>query len=95
MRMGRLNLLEMSPVLKEGLKLEQKGEASVLVIPRNSWLERLSVRLWNQPAAFRVKLDALGSQVLRKCAGQHTVARLNASWLMYSVNKRSPSCPDW
>ncbi|WP_255298253.1 PqqD family peptide modification chaperone [Brevibacillus dissolubilis] len=67
------NLLTMIPSIREGLQLDISGEGAALVIPRTSWLERLSVKYMKQPAAIRIKLDALGEAVLSQCDGQRTV----------------------
>lgn len=72
------NLLEMTPQLKPHLRLEwEEGAAeAALILPRTSWLERMSVKYLKQPAAIRVQLDALGSFVLSHCNGQHTVQQI-------------------
>lgn len=70
------NLLEMCPILQKGLRLEETEEDAslvTLVVPRNSWLERLSIRFLKQPAERRIQLDALGSFVMRQCNGQKQV----------------------
>ncbi|HET7578849.1 MAG TPA: PqqD family protein [Bacillales bacterium] len=70
------NLLTMTPVLKKRYQLEQtRSELSGLrlIIPRNNWLERLSVRFLNQPEAIKVRLDELGSFVLTRCDGKWNV----------------------
>lgn len=73
----RGNLLTMRPVLVKRLTLEQNEDGiSTVIIPRDSWLERLSVRYMRQPAAFRIKLDVLGSYVITRCTGTHTVAEI-------------------
>ncbi|MFC4076031.1 PqqD family protein [Salinithrix halophila] len=70
-------MLTMKPVLKEEYRLETgSGEGLILVIPRTSWLERLSIRWLNQPDAIRVQLDDLGSFVLTYCNGKATVREI-------------------
>ncbi|MDN4595469.1 PqqD family protein [Polycladomyces subterraneus] len=75
---SKLNLLEMIPQLKSHLRLEwEEGAAeAALILPRTSWLERMSVKYLKQPSAIRVQLDALGSFVLSYCNGQHTVQQI-------------------
>ncbi|PTX59118.1 coenzyme PQQ synthesis protein D (PqqD) [Melghirimyces profundicolus] len=79
----RKNLLEMKPLLKEQYKLEPRDSAESgfplyeLVIPRDSWLERLSVRYLGQPETIKVKLDRLGSYVLSHCRGELTVEEIS------------------
>jgi hypothetical protein len=68
----------MIPQLKAHLRLE-RGEGAAeaaLILPRTSWLERLSVKYLKQPAAIRIQLDALGSFVLSHCNGQYTVQQI-------------------
>ncbi|MDN9009286.1 PqqD family protein [Brevibacillus laterosporus] len=71
------NLLTMRPILAKRITLEKTEEGiSTVIIPRDSWLERLSVRYLGQPAVFRIKLDTLGSYVIARCTGSHTVAEI-------------------
>ncbi|WP_380162794.1 PqqD family protein [Kroppenstedtia sanguinis] len=79
----RSNLLKMKPLLKDRYTLEplkSDSEAGVfrcrLLIPRDSWLERLSVRWLKQPQTIKVKLDPLGSFVLSRCDGDQTVEEI-------------------
>ncbi|HEX7066407.1 MAG TPA: PqqD family protein [Bacillales bacterium] len=70
------NLLTMTPVLKKRYQLEEtRAEPSGLrlIIPRNNWLERLSVQFMNQPETIKVRLDELGSFVLARCDGTWSV----------------------
>lgn len=75
------NLLSMTPRLRETVHLEATDhpDTLTLVVPRTGWLERLSVRYLNQPAAIRVALDPLGSFVLARCDGRYTVAEIAAA----------------
>lgn len=76
----RQNLLEMCPVLREGLRLEEtNGDATLvtLFVPRTSWLERLSIRFLKQPSERHIHLDALGSFVMRQCDGQKPVNEIS------------------
>ncbi|HET7616547.1 MAG TPA: PqqD family protein [Bacillales bacterium] len=75
----RKNLLNMAPVLKERYKLkasETDRSISRLVVPRDGWMERLSVRWFKQPESIKVRLDPLGSFVLSRCDGSQTVDEL-------------------
>jgi hypothetical protein len=75
---SKQNLLEMTPQLKTHLHLEREEGATsaALILPRTSWLERLSVKYLKQPAAVRVQLDALGTFVLSHCNGRYTVREI-------------------
>lgn len=75
--------MKMKPVLKDRFTLEPlegHGESGSfrarLLIPRDSWLERLSVRWLQQPQTIKVKLDPLGSFVLSQCDGERTVEEI-------------------
>jgi hypothetical protein len=70
------NLMEMSPLLRETVRLEPHGETYTLVIPRTSWLEKMSIRFFRQPAAIRMELDLLGNTVLKHCDGNYTVQQI-------------------
>ncbi|MED1662566.1 PqqD family protein [Brevibacillus laterosporus] len=71
------NLLTMRPMLAKRIMLGKSEDGiSTIIIPRDSWLERLSVRYLRQPAAFRIKLDVLGSYVIARCTGTYTVAEI-------------------
>ncbi len=73
-----VNLLELVPSLNPHLTLEQDGgkDTVIVVIPRTSWIERLSVRFLKQPPVNKVKLDQIGSFVIRLCDGKHTVGEI-------------------
>jgi hypothetical protein len=75
-RRKKANLLEMSPLLRDTVRLVPNGERHALVIPRNSWLEKVSIRFFKQPAAIRVELDSLGNTVLQHCDGTYTVQQI-------------------
>jgi hypothetical protein len=78
-RKKKQNLLTMTPVLKETYTLEPASadsEKMQVVIPRDSWLERLSIRFLKQPDRIKVKLDELGSFVLSHCNGDYTVEEI-------------------
>ncbi|MGG6311224.1 PqqD family protein [Paenibacillus macerans] len=68
------NLLDMVPLLRPhlGVASGDDGKAELL-LPRRSWLERQSVRFLKQPAVIHVHLDALGSEVVTRCDGTHSV----------------------
>lgn len=75
--------MKMRPVLKERFTLEPLGGHQEsgsfrcrLLISRDSWLERLSVRWLKQPQTIQVKLDPLGSFVLSHCDGKRTVEEI-------------------
>lgn len=70
------NLLEMAPVLKEKIQLVREKEKYLALVPRSSWLERLSVRFLKQPLEIRVELDSLGNTVLQHCNGTYTVQQI-------------------
>jgi|GEM_PF-1009689 len=73
-RHNRLNLLEMKPLLKPGLRFEPGDEGARVHVPRTSWLERQAVRFLNQPEVIRVRLDRLGAAVIQRCDGEHTLS---------------------
>ncbi|MFM1651123.1 PqqD family protein [Brevibacillus sp. B_LB10_24] len=87
------NMLEMSPILRGGLRLETNGDSHTLIVPRTSWLERLSVRFLNQPAFFRIQLDDLGSWVIRHCNGSHTVKEIAELVSKKFADKAEPVVP--
>lgn len=70
------NLLTMTPVLKDRFALdhEQDDSAAHLVVPRSNFVERMSVRFFNQPDSIKVRLDSLGNYVLSHCDGTTTVS---------------------
>lgn len=68
------NLLQMVPVLKEGLSLQQSNDEMTVFISRQSWIERQAVRFLKQPAVIQVKLDSLGAAVISRCDGNHTIS---------------------
>ncbi|MBW4841588.1 MAG: PqqD family protein [Paenibacillaceae bacterium] len=53
----------------------EDGRAELL-LPRRSWLERQSVRFLKQPAVIHVHMDELGSEVVTRCNGTHTVGEI-------------------
>jgi hypothetical protein len=90
------NLLEMIPVLKPGISLAPvSGEDGIVdvVIPRTSFLERLSVRFLGQPDRIRVRLDRLGSFVIIRCDGNHRVANIEQMIAERFGEEAEPSLP--
>ncbi|WP_422657212.1 PqqD family peptide modification chaperone [Paenibacillus sp. EC2-1] len=73
------NLLDMVPLLKEGLTIEQGNDFVIVFMPRQSWIERQAVRFLNQPAIIKVKLDDLGAAVATRCDGQHSISDIAMS----------------
>jgi len=71
------NLLTMTPILKDRYELDHASDGTTrLVVPRDGWLERLSVRFFNQPESIKVRLDKLGQYVLSRCDGSMTVQEI-------------------
>lgn len=68
------NLLDMVPVLRDGLTTERESGRVTVHVPRQSWIERQAVRFLKQPAVIKVSLDELGSAVVSRCDGAHTVS---------------------
>lgn len=68
------NLLQLRPVLKEGLRHSRIDQVNYLIIPRTNFLERLSIRYFKQPAERKIHLDENGSFVVKLLDGEHTVA---------------------
>ncbi|GAA4720317.1 PqqD family protein [Brevibacillus fulvus] len=75
-RRKRANLLQMTPILKEHVRLHTTGDKHLLLIPRTSWLERFSIRYMQQPKMIQIELDPLGNTVLQCCTGAHTVSEI-------------------
>lgn len=73
------NLLDMVPLLKEGLTIEQGNDSVIVFVPRQSWIERQAVRFLKQPAIIKVKLDDLGAAVATKCDGHHSISDIAVS----------------
>ncbi|EIT85552.1 hypothetical protein A374_09953 [Fictibacillus macauensis ZFHKF-1] len=71
------NLLTLKPTLKKGYYKEVRQDgAPYLMVPRNNWLEKLSIRLLKQPRYYPVKLDDLGGFVVDHLTGNETVAEI-------------------
>lgn len=72
------NMLTMTPVLKDRYQLEhnQGNAAARLIVPRDNFIERFSVRFFNQPDSIKVRLDSLGDYVLSRCNGKWTVREI-------------------
>lgn len=68
------NLLDMLPVLRDGLAAVGESGRVTVHVPRQSWIERQAVRFLKQPAVIKVRLDELGSAVVSRCDGSHTVS---------------------
>lgn len=90
-----VNLLELIPVLNPHLALEQDEDQKtvIVVIPRSSWIERFSIRFLKQPAVNKVKLDHIGSFVIRLCDGKHTVDEIKQKVELQFGEKAEPSLP--
>lgn len=90
------NILTMFPELKSGYQIKgnQDPEGRVQVyVPRDSWLEKLSIRFLKQPAAICVQLDELGSYVIHLCDGKHSVEEISQSVEENFGEKASPILP--
>lgn len=71
------NLLTMTPVLEDRFKLKQAADHSTrLIVPRDGWMARMSIRFFNQPESIKVRLDQLGEYVLSRCNGTMTVQEI-------------------
>lgn len=72
------NLLTMTPVLNDRYQLDRDKKESTarIIVPRTNFVERLSVRLFNQPDSIKVRLDPLGDYVLSHCDGTQTVGEI-------------------
>lgn len=70
------NLLQLRPVLKDGLKVSHIDDHDYLIIPRVNFLERLSVRYFKQPSERKIRLDENGSFVIKHLDGKHSVAMI-------------------
>lgn len=68
------NLLDMIPLLKDGLTLEERNGHMTVFVSRESWLERQAIRFLKQPSVIQVKLDDLGAAVTARCDGNHSVS---------------------
>ncbi|MGA8941826.1 MAG: PqqD family protein [Thermoactinomyces sp.] len=90
-----VNLLELIPSLDPRITLEQdrEQETVTVVIPRSSWIERFSVRFLNQPPVNKVKLDQIGSFVIRLCNGEHTVGEIKHKVEQQFGEKAEPALP--
>lgn len=90
-----VNLLELIPVLNSHLKLEQDEdqETVIVVIPRTGWIERLSIRFLKQPPVNKIKLDHIGSFVIRLCDGKYTVDEIRQKVELEFGEKAEPSLP--
>lgn len=89
------NLLEMRPVLKPALSLNSIQDAGCLevVIPRTSWIEKISIRFLRQPTHIRVRLDELGSFAISCCDGNHTVSQIERKMVERFGAKAEPALP--
>ena len=70
------NILEMTPKLNEWLHLNAGGGSSTLVVPRTSWIEKMSIRFLKQPDSIKVDVTGLGGFVLERCNGVHNVQEI-------------------
>lgn len=71
------NLLNMVPLLRSHIGIEKDEEGKVtLFLTRTSWLEKQSIRFLKQPERIQVHLDELGSAVVSRCAGKHSVEEI-------------------
>ncbi|MBA4549226.1 PqqD family protein [Thermoactinomyces intermedius] len=96
MKKKKENLLELIPCLKPHLSLQPAREDEELVcvvIPRTSWIERFSIRFLKQPETIKVKLDELGSFVIRLCDGRHTVDEIQKKLEAAFGEKAEPVLP--
>ncbi|RAL26359.1 PqqD family protein [Thermoflavimicrobium daqui] len=91
---GKENVLDKIPVLKELYQLESIDEETVqVVIPRTSFIERLSVRFLKQPSHIRVRLDRLGSFVIGCCDGKHRVEEIQEKLIDHFGEEAEPVLP--
>lgn len=96
MKRRKENLLELIPCLKPHLSLkpaDEEKELVYVVIPRTSWIERFSIRFLKQPSEIKVKLDDIGSFVIRLCDGKHTVDEIKQKLDIKFGEKAEPVLP--
>lgn len=87
------NLLDMIPLLKDDLILEERNGHMTVFVSRTSWIERLAVRFLKQPAVIQVKLDDLGAAVAVKCDGNHSVSDIADALLAEIGEAAEPVVP--
>lgn len=76
MMQNKQNMLILTPIRKANLMLEQDGDVCVVCLPRTTLLEKLAIKWFHQPTHRRVRLDRLGSFVMRLCDGTHSVSEI-------------------
>lgn len=89
------NILEMSPALHGWLHLEggPDGTSSTLVVPRTSWIEKMSVRYLKQPDSIKVNVAGLGGFVLERCNGEHNVQEIADQLARHYGEEAEPVLP--
>lgn len=70
------NLLEMTPILNGGFRIEQHSGHSFLIVPRTAFIEKIAIKIFKQAKEHRYQLDELGHCVLENCNGEKTVAEI-------------------
>lgn len=90
------DLLQMKPYLREGFQIEENEENEGLckvLVPRKSWIERFSIRFLRQSSVIEVQLDPLGSFVIQRCNGNHSVQQISDDLASYFGEEAEPVLP--
>lgn len=83
------NLLTLVPLLPDHVRL---GE-NCLLVERNNWAEKFSIRFLKQPSIRTIKLDKFGAFVVERIAEQKNVEEIMASLQEHFGEEAEPALP--
>nr|WP_269448756.1 PqqD family protein [Metabacillus kandeliae] len=85
----------MVPLLKDTVSFQEKAEDSpaYLVIKRENWAERLSVKFLKQPSVRKIQLDKDGEFAVRQIVKEMTVEEIAGEIKAHFGNEAEPILP--
>lgn len=77
MRKKNENFLEFVPIRSEKVDWEIKGENVVLIVYRNSFVDKLVRKFFNTPEKMTIDLDEIGSTVWQAIDGKRNIYEIS------------------
>lgn len=92
---SKRNLLTMVPLLESRVTLECEPSLDIgfLIIQRNNFVERLTIRFLNQRAYRKIKLDKFGRFAVEQMEDRKTVQEISEAMIEHFGEEAEPALP--
>ena len=92
---SKRNLLTMVPLLESRVTLECESSLDIgfLIIQRNNFVERLTIRFLKQLAFRKIKLDKFGTFAVQQMEDRKTVQEISEAMIEHFGEEAEPALP--